>query len=222
MGMEITYTELKEGVQSGAIVGATLKHAWQGFDKKVRFFISTTGALGIHYKRSSRRGTYAPMDIVNVIDTVFGKPAPKPRELVTYAKIAKYRKMALAATFTNGFIEDCRALPATIEEWIAQGKKELYQLHITTGTRISGNVISLKSLAKHHPIVAENFKRALETKTEYHSHRFPFRGYDSSVSVQVYPDGRMSGFLSLEYKGCGNGYYYLLINDENFIGYDID
>lgn len=25
-----------------------------------------------------------------------------------------------------------------------------------------------------------------------------------------------------EYRNCGNGYYYLLINDNSMIGYDID
>ena len=35
-------------------------------------------------------------------------------------------------------------------------------------------------------------------------------------------EGMFFGYLSLEYKGCGNGYYYLLINDDNFIGYDVD
>jgi len=34
-------------------------------------------------------------------------------------------------------------------------------------------------------------------------------------------DAKTAGF-SEEFRGCGNGYYYLLINDENFIGYDID
>ena len=28
--------------------------------------------------------------------------------------------------------------------------------------------------------------------------------------------------FSKEYRNCGNGYYYLLINDEYVIGYDVD
>lgn len=216
----MTYDELYEKVKSGEIVGAILAREYRGM-KKVRFFISTDGHLCIFNPRSSRRGTYFPMAPA-MIESTFGKPPAIDKDLATYRKIAKYRKMAFAATFTNNFIADCRALPASFEEWVAQGKKDLYKSGITTGNRIDAKVISLKSLAKKQPIVAENFKRAMETRTSYHSHRFSFRGYDSSVSLEVYADGSINGFLSLEFKGCGNGYYYLLVNDENFIGYDID
>ena len=32
----------------------------------------------------------------------------------------------------------------------------------------------------------------------------------------------MAAGFSKEFRNCGNGYYYLLINDEYMIGYDID
>ena len=35
-------------------------------------------------------------------------------------------------------------------------------------------------------------------------------------------NGDMAAGFSKEYRNCGNGYYYLLINDEYMIGYDID
>ena len=35
-------------------------------------------------------------------------------------------------------------------------------------------------------------------------------------------NGDMMAGFSKEYRNCGNGYYYLLINDEWMIGYDID
>ena len=28
--------------------------------------------------------------------------------------------------------------------------------------------------------------------------------------------------LNMEYENCGNGYYYMLINEDRFIGIDID
>lgn len=34
--------------------------------------------------------------------------------------------------------------------------------------------------------------------------------------------GDVMGYLSPEYKDCGNGYCYLLINEDKFIGYDKD
>ena len=30
------------------------------------------------------------------------------------------------------------------------------------------------------------------------------------------------GYFAKEFRNCGNGYYYLLINDNYFIGYDVD
>ena len=35
-------------------------------------------------------------------------------------------------------------------------------------------------------------------------------------------EGGMKAGFSKEYRDCGNGYYYLLINDKFMIGYDID
>ena len=60
-------------------------------------------------------------------------------------------------------------------------------------------------------------KNAIATKTEYSMHRVDFRGYDASVSIEIGGDGAMRGFLSLEYRGTGNGHYYNLINDDCFI-----
>jgi hypothetical protein len=51
--------------------------------------------------------------------------------------------------------------------------------------------------------------------------RYNFAGYEMSIEIHN-DNGVFRGFLSLEYKNCGNGYYYLLINDDNFIGYDVD
>lgn len=34
--------------------------------------------------------------------------------------------------------------------------------------------------------------------------------------------GDIHGGFSKERRNCLNGFYYLLINDSNFIGYDID
>ena len=34
--------------------------------------------------------------------------------------------------------------------------------------------------------------------------------------------GDLNAGFSKEYRGCGNGYYYLLINEQTFIGCDID
>ncbi|MGE3468427.1 MAG: hypothetical protein AB7J13_16015, partial [Pyrinomonadaceae bacterium] len=99
-------------------------------------------------------------------------------------------------------------------------------LHTTTGTTIDGKVISLNRIAKKYPREIERLREAIRTRTAgaYITGRWAkFTGYDISIEADLNTEtGDFRAFLSLEYAGCGNGYYYLLINDENFIGYDVD
>ena len=46
--------------------------------------------------------------------------------------------------------------------------------------------------------------------------------YDGTLWCEPRENGDMAAGFSKEYRNCGNGYYYLLINDEFMIGYDID
>lgn len=43
----------------------------------------------------------------------------------------------------------------------------------------------------------------------------------SELSLPFADQGVRAGFMK-EYRNTGNGYYYLLINDNTMIGYDID
>lgn len=53
---------------------------------------------------------------------------------------------------------------------------------------------------------------------------FPLRfcGYDGTLWCEPRENGDMAAGFSKEFRNCGNGYYYLLVNDEYMIGYDID
>lgn len=62
-------------------------------------------------------------------------------------------------------------------------------------------------------------REAIEKRETYHTPRW-YKGYDNSVGVQcdekddkIYP----RGWYSEEYKGTGNGYYYLLIDSRHAI-----
>ena len=73
------------------------------------------------------------------------------------------------------------------------------------------------------------FCEAVHSRTPFHSGRFDFRGYDGSLWVEpcdkddgYHRVGDLTAGFSKEYRGCGNGYYYLLINEQTFIGCDID
>lgn len=55
-------------------------------------------------------------------------------------------------------------------------------------------------------------KNALDNKQEF---EYWWEGfYDYSVSIKLYSDGYLRGFLNAEYRGKGNGHYYILINEK--------
>lgn len=147
--------------------------------------------------------------------------APKSAEEANRQMVLKYQRLASKATFTGPYIK--KALNP-------DPSKSLYENGLTTGTRIDGQVISLKAVEKWcGELTMQQFREALCEGKKFYSMRFDFRGYDGSLWVEPCEiEGDTSGKrvlnagFSKEFRGCGNGYYYLLINDENFIGYDID
>lgn len=66
------------------------------------------------------------------------------------------------------------------------------------------------------------FRQAMKEKKSFSSFRFDFCGYDGTLWCEPRENGDMAAGFSKEFRNCGNGYYYLLINDEYMIGYDID
>lgn len=187
---------------------------------KARLFFAPNGIL-CQFKKGSRKYGYY-LDQRNIQSLVEAKPKKKKSiDEITFKVISKFRKEALKATFTNDFIRDCIALPDTFEKWVAEGKKSPYEYGVTTGCKITGDLISVETVAKKY-WNGNALKQAIAEKNEFRSGTFRFQGYDGSVSLEKNDKGEIRGFLSKEYKGCGNGYYYLLINDKYFIGYDVD
>lgn len=134
--------------------------------------------------------------------------------------VRKFKKYAMNASFDSAWIRMCLA---------ADESKSCYENRLTTGTRIDGEIISLDAIAKFAPFEVEEFRLALYERRPYRSGRFNFRGYDGSLHLDIidkdgsyYTKGDVVGQFSKEYRGCGNGYYYNLIDDEHFIGTDID
>lgn len=232
----MNYQQLHEAVKNGSIIGAVGTNG-----RKDRFFISDGGDLCRFKPRSRQRGypVYAS-DLESYKQFVFpASPLTGDEKLKKeYRLIEKYKRMAGEASFTNHFIRDCVALP-DFEMWRTDlvepsswekdkeaRPKTLYELHITTGTNIDGKVISLNRIAKKYPREIESLREAIRDKLArivIGGRWAKFAGYDISIETEYNTEsGDFRGFLSLEYAGCGNGYYYLLINDENFIGYDVD
>lgn len=127
----------------------------------------------------------------------------------------KFIRKAKLATFKSDFVQTCLK---------ADPSKSPYENGLSTGVPIEGKIITLKSFGKQYPWIEEQFREALKERRPYRSARVPFRGYEATLELWFTDEAKtlMNGSLSLEYKDCGNGYYYLLVNDDEFIGYDID
>lgn len=189
--------------------------------KKRRIFINRDdGGIGIIAPRKRKHG-YFFTDWDNIEKVLYPKPKTEKSEAQINARLVrKYKKYAAQATFQSPWLRKIQA---------ADENKSLYENGVTTGVTIEGQVISLNAIAKHNYWIAEEFRRALKERRSYQSPRFDFRGYDGSLWISVPKEndkylqpGDIAAGFSKEYRGCANGYYYLLINDENFIGYDID
>jgi hypothetical protein len=214
--------QLKAQVQSGAIVGATLSQPVHGM-QTLRFFVSLEGDVCFFGKGRRRFGYRVTDEYLAHIAACIPAPAPKDPALVEYHAIAKYRRLALTATFSNPFIQRCRALPASIEQWKDEGQKSLSKYGITTGNEIDGKVITVAALATtFSPSEVEQFRHAIRTTATYSTCRHPFRGYEAHLATWTDGQGGVYAGLSVEFKGCGNGYYYNLVNDDAFIGADVD
>lgn len=177
--------------------------------KRRRLFINSDGTIGIIAVGKRNRG-YIFYDW-SAIEKVY---YPASEENTEKKMVIKYQRLAKKATHKNSWLE-CIAN--------ADPEKSLWENRITTGTRIDGKCISLKSVEKHcGTVVMSCFKDALRNRINYQSMRFDFNGYDGSLFVTVQEDGTVNAGFAKEYRNCGNGYYYLLINDDTFIGYDVD
>ena len=180
--------------------------------KKRRLFINRDqNQIGIIAEGKRKKGYlfYNWSSIEKILYPNESDPEEEQRKL-----LLKYQKLAKSATFTNSWLK-------RIAE--ADPSKSLYENRITTGVTIEGQCIRLSTIEKHcGPTIAYVFRDSMKNRESYYSPRFDFNGYDGSLWCEPKEDGTIMAGFSKEYRGCGNGYYYLLINDDTFIGYDID
>ncbi len=219
----MTYKELETAVKEKKVLSATTKDK-----EKYRFFIADNGLLCYFKKGSSRYGRYVDYNLFETFEKFQYKKALTEDEKKNehdkryFRLISKFRNLASKATFKNNFIDSCLALPQTMEQWINEGRKTLFDYNVGAGSRCEGLVITVDNIAKHFPHTGIQLKEAIKNRTAGNiMSRMNFRGYDATIDLRV-GNEQFEGFLSMEYKGCGNGHYYILINDNTFIGYDTD
>lgn len=188
--------------------------------KKRRLFINRDqGQIGIVAPKKKVCG-YS-FSAWNTIEKICYPRPPRCPEEQNRRLVRKYQQMAARATFSS---------PYQRKVMKADPSKSLYENGVTTGVTIEGQVISLAAVEKWcGPYVADQFRDAVRRCKSFHSSRFNFRGYDGSLWVEPcnkteegYQEGDLRAGFCKEYRNCGNGYYYILIDDEHFIGYDID
>lgn len=179
-----------------------------------RLFISQEGRLCEFAPRSRTRGYIIGAKAVEDW-TALHRAEPRTANIVS-----KFQRYAAKADFTSPFIRKCLE---------ADPEKDCYANGLTTGTRIDGEIISLTAIAKYDDWEVDQFRKALRERRSYRSCRFDFRGYDGTLWIEVAKEdtkyrrkGDVIAGFSKEYRGCGNGYYYTLIDNEHFIGTDID
>ena len=179
--------------------------------RKRRLFINREqNQIGIIAPRKKTKGFV--FTAWNSIEKIFYPEVEQKNEHQVYVNLTKkFKKLAAQASFTNSFIRKCLASDET---------KTPYENKLTTGTKIDGEIITFKAIEKWFPL--HWFRQAFKERKSYHSGRFNFRGYDGSLAIEPQENGDLCIYFSKEYKDCGNGYYYVAINDEAFIGIDID
>lgn len=194
-------------------------------NETLRLFVgSQTNQLCYYKKGSSRRGYALTQENLSNLKAI----KVKSEKLISkddqaYKLIKKFKDQAKKANFTNKFIKDCLKLPDSKEEWEMEGKKNLYNYEISTGNRIEGQIVTVKTIIKKlHSQYQDQILEAIRDKKDFSLSRFNFNGYDGSLQFTKDENGDFKGYFSKEFRNCGNGYYYLLINEDNFIGYDID
>lgn len=180
--------------------------------KRRRLFINRhEGVIGIIAERKKRRG-YKFYDWASIQDVYY--PTGKDEKETIRKEVLKYKKLASQASHTNAWLRQIAD---------ADPEKSLYENHITTGTIIDGKCIRLSTIEKYCGYMTmECFREAFSKKEKYSSYRFDFYGYDGTLWCEPREDGDMIAGFMKEFRNTGNGYYYLLINDDTMIGYDVD
>lgn len=179
-----------------------------------RLFVSIQGNICEFAPRSRKRGhIIMPETIDNWLN--IEKVVKSDTNIVN-----KFIRYASTASFASEFVRRCLA---------ADPSKSCFENRLSTGTRIDGEIISLTAIARFAPWEVERFRKALHERKDFRSCRFDFRGYDASLWIEIVKEdnaflrkGDVRAGFCKEYRDSCHGYYYTLVNDEYFIGNDID
>lgn len=175
--------------------------------KRRRLFINRNeNVIGI-IALGKRKSGYIFTDWASIEKIYYPSSSPEDAADIEKKLVLKYQKLARLATHTNDWLR--KIANADLD-------KSLYENRITTGTRIDGKCIGLATIEKYcGSWDMARFRTALKQGEKFSTGRFDFCGYDGTLWCEPRENGDMAAGFSKEYRNCGNGYYYLLINAMN-------
>lgn len=214
-------------------------------------FDSRYNAIFLYAKNRQRYGTviYASDERKSVVSLTLNEPIQKV-DMDWYQdfefKVLKICKYIIKNTHPNLW-QDLKTDALNIEKNLPELKKWFYAVsnrqvkdtrfglytkeaeqEISTILNVSDSfflyphkvkTLSVKSCGFSEYVI-NDLKNAIENKMGY---RISHRGsYDYSISVEPHSNESVKAFLSAEFKDCGNGHYYLLLNENNSLHYEDD
>lgn len=201
-----------------------------GSTRVARLFISSTGAPCEFKPRSKRYGTVLCLDFIVNIQPVVKKtvsPAVKARKFLNkvcthleksglWSKLLKDLKILSEAS--DEVLTRIMTGKMSWDEEIALSRELGLSIRYGGLDSIRGTVDKgIKSINYNKwdkDRISKAFAEAIANKQEY---SYAWRkGYDNSISCRMYND-QLVAHYSEEFKDCGNGHYYLAIDEHHAI-----
>jgi hypothetical protein len=184
-----------------------------------RLFIGGSRGEVCEFKKGSSRMGYI-LDISNVINIELIKP--KNKIDIFRKNVDKIIKYLSASGLWQEKLKDCKYLTTLSDEEIIALKNNFYDESKKHNITLWGldcfysffDERGIKAVnfedKIHKEYVVNNIKQAIRDKVDY---RTKWRkNYDNSIHIE-HGNNNLRGWYSEEYKDCGNGHYYYLLDE---------
>ena len=184
-----------------------------------RLFIGSSSGMICELKKGSRSKGYV-LDVSNVINIEVITPK---NEIDIFRKnVSKIIKYLSNSGLWQQKLKDCQYLTTLSDAEIIALKKNFYDESKKHNITLWGSDCfysffeerGIKSInfedKFHKEYEVKNIRRAITDKVNYHTSWR--KNYDNSISIEN-SDNNLRGWYSEEYKNCGNGHYYYLLDE---------
>ena len=222
----------------------------QGNTSVRRLFVCDNGIA--EYKKNSKKWGYrlygdwndwtAVSPVKGLSDyAMFHRNATKAAELLAASgmwPVMQKQMVALASLDASSYYE----LTEIYEEWrrfFSDELRDKFRNYFTSRMLEPADIYHFRQLSSKGQIISvpydKDFKqvyieelnniiaKAKSDDEPINTKSFSWRGsYDYSIEIRKDKDGILKGWYSAEYKNCGNGHYYLLLDASHAIYYEDD